>query len=202
LQWRYRFEHYARISTRLRESAANIEAFLNLRSEGRQDDGEPYALLSLWAYTKFGRAHQKFIDELGGGWAFSTSQAEVDADEAIRVCTLVIPLTWEDDSYLRVALGRIQDEELSPFADWIRADTRGLPLTKKWQHWIATCPCPPGTPTPACRPHILIQNAEAFLTIVHTEWPRVADWYPDPAANWHLDPAELTHRVQKPPPGS
>lgn len=199
LQWRYRFEHYSGISTRLRESAAYIEAYLNLRSEAAPpEDYDGYALASLWAYAKFGRTYQKFIDELGGGWAFSTSQVEVDAAEAIRICTLVSPHSWEDDSYVRVQLGRAEDEELAPFGDWIRSDDRGALLLDTWREWIESCVCSPPQPHDECRPHTLIQNAEAFLTIVHTEWPRIADWYTEPAANWRLDPAELAKRLRPP----
>jgi hypothetical protein len=199
LQWRYRFEHYSRMSTRLRESAAYLEAFLQMRADGQpRARFDPYALYALWAYTKFGRAAQLFIDELGGGWAFSSAQAEVDADEAVRTCTLTTPLTWEDDSYLRVALGDAREEELSPFADWLRRAPRACSLLEEWRGWIERCACPTGNPTVACRPHTFIENAEAFLLIVHSEWPRIADWYADGAAQWRLDPAELARRFQPP----
>jgi len=198
-RWAERFEHYARISTRLRECAAYLEAYLNLRAEGADAPAFiGYVPVSLWAYAKFGRAYQRFIDEFGGGWAFSTSWVEVDAAEAVRACTLVSPHSWEDDSYLRVNLGRVENEELSPFVDWTRQDERAAELVERWGEWVDGCSCDPPHPRDACRTHTLIQNAEAFFVIVHTEWPRIADWYPDSAAKWRLDPAELSRRVRLP----
>jgi hypothetical protein len=212
VEWLSRFEAMYRIWTPVHALGADLSAFRStLLDEDRPWDGHldadhpderytqerqaaGYVTTAFFWRTSALAALRRFEIGFGGLWVLPDAQAETDLADAMYRIALASPNGPRDDSYLRMLLSRVPDEELHAFLTRVAEDEIGMKTHEEWLEWAFTCDCRwvvgerrgrERFPThrnhqgisPQCDVHMVVDACNDFCLVLDDAWDNIADWY-------------------------
>jgi hypothetical protein len=214
VEWLSRFEAMYRIWTPVHGLGADLTAFRSTMLDddrpwdGHLDANHPderytqerqasgYVTSALFWHTTALTALRRFKVEFGGLWLLRDAQAETDLAAAVHRIVLASPNNERDDSYMRILLARVPDQELHPFLTRVAEDDIAMATHEEWLEWAFACGCRwergerrgrepfpthrnhPGI-SPNCDLHGLVDACSDFCMILDDAWDDIADWYRD-----------------------
>ena len=195
--WLQRFAHYGRMQMILRELRLDLIAvLLTYTTHSRQSDREDYLDSSIWRYSQYLHACDRFADALGAIWLMPEPAADIEAKTAAELVLWHGPFNERGRSWLRMAVAQASSRELHSFAHLLGDSPEGLGLLGLWEQWLESCRCDPDRPEQSCRPHQVIDHAERFAVIIEEQWSRVCDAYRE------LAPAPAPPASERPSDGA
>jgi len=153
-----------------------------------------------WRLAQFSTALEQFVECEGGLWILADAESEIRVADAIYQLDLHLPFGEADVSWARLLLKRTEQDELDPYVDLLIAeDERRREFMRSWVDWsweaverrdpIATLMTPtasvseqrsdttPAGATPRTDCGLWLAAAQEFISLVDSDWYRMADWY-------------------------
>lgn len=159
-----------------------------------------------WRLAQHSRELVAFVERDGGLFLMADAESEVRAVDALYRVTIYLPFGDRDVSTMRRILGEVPQQELDVFMERLLDDAESwAPTFAKWLNWAAALldsgdiaaerdeasltlmaeqeqgvqltitPAAASEPVSTCGKWLAA--AEELITLVETDWFRVADWY-------------------------